>query len=172
MQKHLSIFTTAAIVYVGLVAATASAAPISASASANKLIVKDEKAKITQTNVTPADLKSIRQTLTQFYRGLNEGSVARIAKVAPLTSNDRHEFEVLFSRIKSVGGDWSIEVTNIELVSFSDRNAFMRVDELHKISAYGRVANTPASTSIRLSKLNGRWQVTDLSSVLRSLDRN
>ena len=175
MLKHLLPFSTA-IIYLAIVATTplqvANAAAISASSSADKLIVKDEKVKITQVNASQSDLNSIRQTLTQFYRGFNERSLTRIAKVAPLSGRDKHEIELLFTQINSVGGDWSIEVTNIELVSFSDRNAFMRVDELHKVSAYGRVNNIPKLTSIRLSKHNGRWQVTDISSVLRSLDRS
>jgi hypothetical protein len=162
MLKHLSIFSTV-VVHLALVATTASAAPISASASADKLIVKDAKFKLAQpTNVTPADLQGIRQTLTQFYRGVNEGNIQRINKVATLAEEDRHKLEELFSQIKSTGGDWSIEVKNIELVSFVDRNAMMRVDEIHKFSVRGRVADRPSSTMIRLSKLRGRWQITDI----------
>jgi hypothetical protein len=174
MLKYLFLSSTA-IVYFAIVATTpiqiASAASISASSSADKLIVKDEKVKITQVNASQSDLNGIRQTLTQFYRGFNERSVARIAKVAPLSGRDKHQIEALFTQINSVGGDWSIEVRNIELVSFSDRNAFMRIEEIHKISVRGQVKTVPQSTSIRLSKHNGRWQVSDLSSALSSLDR-
>jgi hypothetical protein len=162
MLKHLSIFS-AAVIHLALVATTASAAPILASVSADKLIVKDAKVKLAQpNNVTPADLQSIRQTLTQFYRGVNEGNIQRINKVATLAVEDRHKLEMLFSRLKSAGGDWSIEVKNIELVSFVDRHATMQVDEIHKFSAYGRVAAEPSLTMIRLSKFGGRWQITDI----------
>ncbi len=174
MLKHLLLASTA-IVYFAIVATTplqlASAAETSASSSADKLIVKDEKVKITQVNATQSDLNGIRQTLTQFYRGFNERSIARIAKVAPLSGSNKHQIEKLFTQINSVGGDWSIEVTNIELVSFSERNAFMRVEEIHKFSVGGRVKTIPQSNTIRLSKHNGRWQVNDLSDALNSLDR-
>ena len=174
MLKHLLLSSTA-IVYFAIVATTpiqiASAASISASSSADKLIVKDEKVKITQVNVSQSDLNGIRQTLTQFYRGFNERSIARIAKVAPLSGSNKHQIEVLFTQINSVGGDWSIEVTNIELVSFSERNAFMRVEEIHNFRVGSRVKTIPQSNTIRLSKHNGRWQVTDLSNALSSLDR-
>lgn len=162
MLKHLSIFS-AAVIHLAIVTTTASAAPNLPSASADKLIVKDAKVKLAQPpNVTPADLQSIRQTLTQFYRGVNEGNIQRIDKVTTLAEEDRHKLEILFSRLKSAGGDWSVEVKNIELVSFLDRHAMMQVEEVHKISAYGRVVNNPASTMIRLSKLKGRWQITDI----------
>jgi hypothetical protein len=164
MLKHLSIFTTAAIIHVVLLATTASAAPISDSASADKLIVKGEKIKLNQpATVTPADLQSIQQTLTQFYRGINEGNIKRINKVVTLDEEDRHVLESLFSEIKSAGGDWSIEVKNIELVSFVDRHAMMRVDEIHKFSVSRReVDRRYSSTILRLAKLKGQWQVTSI----------
>jgi hypothetical protein len=167
MLKHLSIFSTAVVFHLALMTTTASAAPISASASADKLIVEGTRVKPDRaTNVTPADLQSIKQTLTQFYRGLNEASVTRIAKVSRLEGEDRHQLEAMFSQIKSYNVDWSIEVTNIELVSFSNRNAVMQVSELHKFSARGRSADRMASTMLRLSKLGGRWQVTGIDSDL------
>ena len=166
MLKHLSIFSTA-VIHLAIVATTASAAPISALVSGDKLIVKDAKVKLNQSNnITQADLQSIRQTLTQFYRGVNEGNIQRIAKVSTLASKDQHQLESLFSQIKSYGMDWSIEVTNIELVSFANRNAIMQVSELHKFTGNGRVAGRPASTMLRLSKLGGRWQVTGINSDL------
>jgi hypothetical protein len=167
MLKHLSIFSAAVVVHLAMVATTASADPILASASGDKLIVKDAKIKLDRpNNLAPADLQSIRQTLTQFYRGLNEASVTRISKVSTLEGRDRHQLEALFSQIKSYGVDWSIEVTSIELVSFYNRNAVMQVTELHKFSGNGRVANREASTMLRLSKLSGRWQVTGINSDL------
>jgi hypothetical protein len=168
MLKHLSIFSTA-VVYLAILATTASAAPISASVSGDKLIVKDAKVKLTDSNnITQADLQSIRQTLTQFYRGINESNIQRIAKVSTLTSKDKHQLESLFSQIESYGVDWSIEVTNIELVSFSNRIAIMQVSELHKFTGNGRVAGKPASTMLRLSKIGGRWQVVGINSDLGS----
>ncbi len=163
MLKHLSIFSIAAIVHLALMATTASAAPISDSASADKLIVRGEKIKLTQSNnITQADLQGIRQTLTQFYRGINEGNMKRINKVATLEDGERHQLEELFSKIKSAGGDWSIEVKSIELVTFTERHVMMQVDEIHKFSAYGRVADRPGSSMIRLSKLRGQWHITNI----------
>jgi hypothetical protein len=167
MLKHLSIFSTAAALHLVVMATTAIAVPMSASTSADRLIVEGTSIKpVPAANVTPADLKSIQQTLTQFYRGLNEASVARIGKVSRLEGDDKHQLEALFSQIKSYNMEWSIEVTNIELVSFSNRNAVMQVSELHKFSARGRSADRAASTMLRLSKLGGRWQVTGINSNL------
>ena len=100
MLKYLLVAGTTAIVNLVLVStnpvqiANAAIDPSLSIApnSQEKLITKDEKPDRVNTH-QQADIQNIYQTLTQFYRGMNEHSVARMEKVAVLTSAQDQEYE-------------------------------------------------------------------------------
>jgi hypothetical protein len=136
----------------------------------DKLIVKDEKS--ANFNATQrSDLKRIHQTLTEFYRGLNEHNVDRMARVAVMTSDsDKEYLRRTFARLKSYGVDMSIEVQNIELVSLSEHNALVKITQLMKARGAQRAVKSQQSASVALVKYQGRWRVSDTDTVMKSFD--
>ncbi|MCY7334610.1 MAG: hypothetical protein LH613_00090 [Chamaesiphon sp.] len=180
MLKYLLVAGTTAIVNLVLVFANpvqiASAAidpSLSiAPSSQDKLIIKDEKPERVNTH-QQADIQNIRQTLTQFYRGMNEHSVDRMAKVAVLTSaKDKEYLRSMFARLKSDGVEMSVEVQNIELVSLSERNALVKVTQVMKAKGKQRAISSQQSASLVLVKYRGQWKISGSDTVMKSIDRD
>jgi hypothetical protein len=179
MFKYLFVTAATAIVNLVLVAtnhvqiANASG-ELGASIEPNgqeKLIVKDEKS-ASLNSIQQSDLKSIHRTLTEFYRGLNEHNVDRMARVAVIASDSEKEYlRRTFARLKSAGVDMSVEVQNIELVSLSSNNALVQITQVMKARGGQRVVKSQQSASITLVKYRGRWRVGDTDTVMQSLDR-
>ena len=176
------VFATAATALVNLVLVTttnvqiADAAgdfiPAIESLSQDKLITKDDKPSYSSAS-QQADIKNIHKTLTEFYRGLNEHNVDRMARVSVMASDsDKEYLRRTFARLKSSGIDMSIEVQNIELVSLSASNARVEIAQLVKARGAQRAIKSQQSTSIVLVKYRGRWKVSDGDTVMQSLDRD
>jgi hypothetical protein len=137
-----------------------------------KLITKDDKP-VSYNAAQQADIKSIHKTLTEFYRGLNEHNVDRMARVSVMASDsDKEYLRRTFARLKSSGIDMSIEVQDIELVSLSGNNARVEISQLMKARGAQQAIKSQQSTSIVLVKSRGRWKVSDGDTVMQSLDRD
>jgi hypothetical protein len=170
MLKYLPIATTTALVNLILVftnpvqVAHAEMVAIGSTApsSQEKLIAKDIKSAPVNARQQQSDIRSIHRTLTEFYRGFNEYNVHRMEQVAiPSSPEDHEKLRSVFADIKSNRVNMSIEVQNIELVSLSEQNAVLRIDQLAKFQGLGRSATRQNSVSMALVKINGRWKVSD-----------
>ncbi|WP_295622040.1 hypothetical protein [Chamaesiphon sp. GL140_3_metabinner_50] len=176
MLKYVFVTVLTAIVNLGLVA-TNNAQIANASVDIepighDKLITKDDTSNYSVT-AQKSDIKKIHRTLTEFYRGLNEQNVERMARVAVLDSNsDREYLRSTFARLKSYGIDMSIEVQNIELISLSEHNARVKVTQLMKARGSQRAVRSQQLASVMLVKYEGSWKVSDTDTVLKSMDRD
>lgn len=175
MLKYVFVTVLTAIVNLGLVAtdnaqianASVDIAPI----AHDKLITKDDSTY--SVTAQKSDIKKIHRTLTEFYRGLNEQNVERMARVAVLDSNsDREYLRSTFARLKSYGIDMSIEVQNIELISLSENNARVKVTQLVKARGSQRAVRSQQLASVMLVKYEGSWKVSDTDTVMKSMDRD
>jgi hypothetical protein len=145
--------------------------PAIESISQDKLITKDDKPGHYNAS-QQADIKNIHKTLTEFYRGLNEHNVDRMARVSVMAlDSDKEYLRRTFARLKSSGVDMSIEVQNIELISLSGNNARVEISQVMKASGTQRSIKSQQSASIVLVKYRGRWKVSDGDTVMQSLDR-
>jgi hypothetical protein len=177
MLKYVFVTVVTAIVNLGLVStnnaqiANASV-DIAPTIDRDKLITKDESSTYSVT-AQKSDIKKIHRTLTEFYRGLNEQNVERMARVAVLdSSSDKEYLRSTFARLKSYGIDMSIEVQNIELVSLSENNARVKVTQLMKARGSQRAVRSQQFASVMLVKYEGSWKVSDTDTVMKSLDRD
>ncbi len=188
MSKYL--FVTAATALINLVLVTTNTIQIAnasmdtgsslAVTSQDKLIVKGEKPtqKPTQKPAhlnaqQQSDVKGIHRTLTEFYRGLNEYNVDRMARVAVTTSNNEKAYmQRIFDKLKAYNVDMSIEVQDIELISLSDHNAIVKVTQLMRARGSGRAMSSQQSSSFSLVKNQGRWRVIDSNTVMSSMPQN
>jgi hypothetical protein len=137
--------------------------------SQDKLIVKGEKPAHLNAQ-QQSDVRSIHRTLTEFYRGLNEYNVDRMARVAVGTSNDEKAYtQRMFDRLKSYRVDVSVEVQGIELISLSDHNALVNVTQLVKARGSGKALSSQQSSSLSLVKNQGRWRISDASTVIKTM---
>ncbi len=176
MLKYVFVTVLTAIVNLGLVS-TNNAQIANASVDIepighDKLITKDDTSNYSVT-AQKSDIKKIHRTLTEFYRGLNEQNVERMARVAVLDSNsDREYLRSTFARLKSYGIDMSIEVQNIELISLSEHNARVKVTQLMKARGSQRAVRSQQLASVMLVKYEGSWKVSDTDTVLKSMDRD
>jgi hypothetical protein len=170
MLKYLPIATTTAIVNLALVltnpvqivnAETVAIGSISPSGQ-EKLIAKEVKSTPVNARQQQSDIRSIHRTLTEFYRGFNECNVHRMERAAvPNSPADHEKLQSVFADIKSNHVNMSIEVQNIELVTLSDQNATLRIDQLAKFRGLGRSATKQSLVSMALVKINGQWKVSD-----------
>ena len=176
MLKYVFVTVLTAIVNLGLVAtdnakianASVDIAPI----AHDKLITKDDSPTYSVT-AQKSDIKKIHRTLTEFYRGLNEQNVERMARVAVLDSNsDREYLRSTFARLKSYGIDMSIEVQNIELISLSENNARVKVTQLMKARGSQRAVRSQQLASVMLVKYAGSWKVNDTDTVMKSMEQD
>jgi hypothetical protein len=175
MLKYVFVTVLTAIVNLGLVstdnAQIANASVDIAPIGHDKLITKDDSPTYSVT-AQKSDIKKIHRTLTEFYRGLNEQNVERMARVAVLDSNsDKEYLRSTFARLKSYGIDMSIEVQNIELISLSENNARVKVTQLMKARGSQRAVRSQQLASVMLVKYEGSWKVSDTDTVMKSLDR-
>jgi hypothetical protein len=173
MLKYLSIVTTTALVNIALVSTssvqTANAATVSvlptSSDSQLQLVARDEKSAHINSQ-QQSDIKNIHQTLTQFYRGLNEYSVERMARVAVPTSDKGKDYlRGMFAKLKQYQVDMTFEVENIELVSLSANNAVVKVSQVIKAKGPGKSISSRNSPSMALVKYRGQWKISDIGSV-------
>jgi hypothetical protein len=184
MSKYL--FVTAATALINLVLVSTNTIQIAnagmdagsslAVTSRDKLIVKGEKNTQQPAHLNAkqqSDVKGIHRTLTEFYRGLNEYNVDRMARVAVVTSNNEKAYmQRMFDKLKAYNVDMSIEVQDIELISLSDHNAIVKVTQLMRAKGSGRAMSSQQSSSFSLVKNQGRWRVTDSNTVMSSMPQN
>jgi hypothetical protein len=184
MSKYL--FVTAATALINLVLVTTNTVQIAnasmdagsslAVTSQDKLIVKGEKPSKNPAHLNAqqqSDVKGIHRTLTEFYRGLNEYNVDRMARVAVTTSNNEKAYmQRIFDKLKAYNVDMSIEVQDIELISLSDHNAIVKVTQLMRARGSGRAMSSQQSSSFSLVKNQGRWRVIDSNTVMSSMPQN
>jgi ketosteroid isomerase-like protein len=184
MSKYL--FVTAATALINLVLVTTNTIQIAnasmdtgsslAVTSQDKLIVKGEKPTQKPAHLNSqqqSDVKGIHRTLTEFYRGLNEYNVDRMARVAVTTSNNEKAYmQRIFDKLKAYNVDMSIEVQDIELISLSDHNAIVKVTQLMRARGSGRAMSSQQSSSFSLVKNQGRWRVIDSNTVMSSMPQN
>ncbi len=136
-----------------------------------KLIVKGEEIIDTKA-VEQSNIEGIHKTLTQFYRGMNEYNVDRMVKASLSVSlEERQSVSKMFDRLKSDGVDISVEIKNIELVSFSGNMATVNIDQLLTIRKFNRSANARQFAAVELVKNRGRWRVSRSNTILQSLER-
>ncbi len=139
--------------------------------SQDKLITKDDSPAYSAT-AQKSELKKIHRTLTEFYRGLNEQNVERMARVAVLDADgDKEYLRSTFAKLKSYGIDMSIEVQNIELVSLSENNARVKVTQLMKARGSQQAVKSQQLASVMLVKYSGKWKVSDTDTVMRTFNR-
>jgi hypothetical protein len=179
MLKYLSIAAATAIVNLVLVStnpiqiASAQAVEIESmsSPSQDKLIAKDEEKPVHINANQQSDVQSIHQVLTQFYRGLNEGSVDRMARVSVAASaNEKEYLRSVFARLKSAHVDVSVEIQNIELISLSANNALVKIDQLVTAKGAQRSGSVQQSSSVALIKNRGQWKISDGNTVIKSVN--
>ncbi|WP_309729132.1 hypothetical protein [Chamaesiphon sp. OTE_75_metabat_556] len=184
MSKYL--FVTAATALINLVLVTTNtiqianagiaAGSVQAVTSQDKLIVKGEKLDRKPAHLNSqqqSDVKGIHRTLTEFYRGLNEYNVDRMARVAVTTSsNEKAYMQRMFDKLKAYNVDMSIEVQDIELIALSERNATVKVTQLMRARGSNRAMSSQQLSSFSLMKTQGRWRVIDSNTVMRSMPQN
>lgn len=180
MLKYLPITVLAAIVNLGLVApnltqtanATSDLARSIANGDRHKLITKDEKP--SQINAQQRnDIKSIHQVLTQYYRGFNEYSVERMERATvPGSVTEQGYLRNFFAQMRANGVGISVEVENIELVSISENNALVTIDQVMKMRGQRGSATSHQSASIALTRYRGQWRISDGNTVIKSLNRD
>jgi hypothetical protein len=117
-----------------------------------------------------ADIDSIHQTITQFYRGMNQFDVDRMAKVSlSVPAADKAYMRRVFNRLKANNIDMSIEVRNIELTSFSQNNAIVKIDQIVK-GRRGKISTESKQTaSLVLVKYQGKWKIGDSDTIVKSM---
>jgi hypothetical protein len=181
MLKYLPIAAATAIVNLVLVSTNpdriASAQTVSIDSispqSQDKLIAKDEEKPVQINASQQSDVRGIHQTLTQFYRGLNEGSVDRMVRVSVAASaNEKEYLRSVFARLKSAQINVSVEIQNIELVSLSANNALVKIEQLVKAKSPQRSGSVQQSSSVALIKSRGQWKISDGHTVMKSVNRD
>jgi hypothetical protein len=139
-------------------------------ASGHQFIAKQDKS----TNVDAqqqADIDSIHQTITQFYRGMNQFDVDRMERASlSVPAADKEYMRRVFNRLKSNKIDISIEVRNIELVSLTENNALIKINQVVK-GRRGKLSTESKQTaSLALVKYRGKWKIGDSDTIIKSMD--
>lgn len=116
------------------------------------------------------DIDSIHQTITEFYRGMNEFDVDRMERASlSVSAADKAYMRRVFSRLKSNNIDMSVEVRNIELVSFSPNNALIKIEQVVK-GRKGKLSTESKQTaSLALVKYQGKWKIGDSDTIVKSM---
>jgi hypothetical protein len=184
MLKYLFFTAATAIVNLVLVStntvqianAAIDSAPSTLPISQDKLITKDA-----ETTQKPAhlnaqqqsDVKNIHRTLSEFYRGFNQYSVNQMERAAvPSGDEGKERLRGMFAELKAARVDMSIEVQNIELVSLSERNAMVRIDQLTKFRSPKGAGSVQHSVSLALVKDRGQWKISDGNIVMQGINRD
>jgi hypothetical protein len=138
-------------------------------ASQNQFIAKQNKSANVDAQ-QQADIDSIHQTITQFYRGMNEFDVDRMARASlSVPAADKASMRRVFNRLKANNIDMSIEVRNIELVSFSQNNAVVKIDQIVKGRKGNLSTESKQAASLTLVKYNGQWKIGDSDTIVKSM---
>jgi hypothetical protein len=118
-----------------------------------------------------ADVKGINQTLTQYYRGANELDFKRVGRswksysVAKKAS-DRE----LLSEIKAKHiDDISIEVKKIDLLSLSQDNATLEIEEIMRLRKGNRSRELQRLLKFTMVKINSSWKITGIDNVRKPI---
>jgi hypothetical protein len=117
-----------------------------------------------------ADIDSIHQTITQFYRGMNEFDVDRMAKVSlSVPAAEKAYMQRVFNRLKANNINMSVEVRNIELISLSQNNALIKIEQIVK-GRKGKISTESKQTaSLSLVKYQGKWKIGDSDTIVKSI---
>ena len=126
--------------------------------SNNKLIAISNQT-TSLTSKQQSDIESIRQNLTQFYRGLNELDLQLILGVSMMPSpEERKRVQRLFNQLKAADVNMNIEVTQLELLQLSDSRASIQTSMSLKITSKGQIIDNPdQSFPLKLTKNKGVW---------------
>lgn len=139
--------------------------------SQHQLIAK--QAKSANVNTQQADVEAIHQTLTQFYRGVNELDLDRMTRATLIVpAAEKAYTRRMFDRLKASRVDFSVEVRNIELVSISPHNALVKVEQLVKSRSSSGASEIQGTSSIALIKTKGKWKISDNDTVMKSMRHN
>ncbi len=140
--------------------------------SPQQLMAKGDKSSHT-TAQQQSDVKNIHQTLTQFYRGINEYDVESMSRAVVMSSaSEKAYMQRLFNRLKSYHVDMSVEVQNIDLLKLSDRNAMVKINLAMKSRTSKKAVNSQQSSILALVKYQGKWKISDADTVMKSIDRD
>jgi hypothetical protein len=144
---------------------------VSSTESLSTLISKSDKSAHINSQ-QQSDVKGIHRTLTQFYRGLNEYDVDRMARVAmPASEQEKSFLRTQFSKFRSARVRVSVEVKNIELLSLSDRQATVNIEQFITTRAPQGLYTNTYTASVVLVKDRGQWKVGGSGAAMQSLDR-
>lgn len=163
--KTLLLFFSLDILAVSSTCANATATT-QQSMNSRQLIAKQDRSSANVNRQQQADIESIHQTLTQYYRGANELSVERMERASlSLSADDRASNQKMFHEIKVNHINFSVEVDNIELLSMSGQKATVKVDEVMKISQGLRAGGLKRSVSFMMVKVNGIWKIVNFNNL-------
>jgi hypothetical protein len=138
-------------------------------ASGHQFIAKQNKSANVDAQ-QQADIESIHQTITQFYRGMNEFDVDRMARASlSVSAADKASMRSIFKRLKVNNIDMSIEVRNIELTSFSQHNAVVKIDQVVKGRKGNLSTESKQTASLTLVKYNGKWKIGDTDTIVKTI---
>ncbi len=135
----------------------AQAAIADRSAVGDRLIAKDRSTSAQAP--TQAEISGMYRSLTAFYGGLNERSISRMERGAHISSEAKKAYRDLFDLVKYVRADISVEVTNINLVSYSNAKAVVDIDTVTRSKTIMGMKATPQKALIGLIKQNGQWKI-------------
>jgi ketosteroid isomerase-like protein len=179
MLKYLPIAATLAVTNLALIAAstfqTSPALAIIVQDSTSSAPAQDRNQKPDRINAgQKSEVRAIYQTLTQFYRGLNEGNVDRVVKTATqVSAKDKEYLRNVFAKVKSAGINVNIEVKNIELTSFSGDTALLKVYSISQANkGAARGSSIQSATDIALVKDRGQWKISDMRNIAQALNNN
>ena len=135
-----------------------------------QLITKLDTSPVNVTSQQQADIKGINQTLTQYYRGANELNSERIGRAwisysATKKASDRD----LFGEIKANHIDTSVEVKNIELLSLSEHNATLEVEEVIRLKKSNRPRELQRLLKFTMVKINNSWKITGIDNMRKPI---
>lgn len=107
-----------------------------------------------------SDINGIHVTLTQFYGGINEYNVDRMAQVAaPIAKSKKECIRQSFAKAKDAGVNISFEIKNIELISLSGSQAKVKIEQLASRQMDGRLVSERRFFGTNLVKHHGSWKV-------------
>lgn len=161
MLKQRSIASVTALVCVASISngslPMAQAAITDMSAVGDNLIAKDRLPSAKAPS--QAELNGIYRSLTAFYGGLNERSISRMERGAHISGEVKKVYQDLFDLVRYVRADISVEVTNINLVSYSNAKAVVDIDTVTRSKTVMGMKATPQKALVGLIKQNGQWRI-------------
>jgi hypothetical protein len=122
-----------------------------------------------------SDIKGIHETLTQFYRGINQYDAESISQVFMTPSpRGKASTKLFFDKLKSQRVEMSVEVQNMKFLSLSAHNAVVEINLSAKAKARTESEEAIAvhATTLTFVKYHGKWKITDAENVMKSLKRS